>query len=101
MKCVGATGDTFTFRNKYEGRFLLFIMPTDCVFMRFVAMVLPAQTHLKQISLSLGVQEQSFYAVCLFTKFIIFIVFLEGHLARGERRNTLTSAFCFVVKAHE
>lgn len=77
MKCVGATGDTFTFRNKYEGRFfLLFIMRTDCIFMRFVAMVLPARMHLKQISLSLGVQERSFYAVCLLTKFI-FIVFLE------------------------
>lgn len=75
MKCVGATGDTFTFRNKYEGRFFLFIMRTDCVFMRFVAMVLPARMHLKQISLSLGMQERSFYAVCLFTKFIILLSF--------------------------
>lgn len=56
--------------------FLNFIMQTDCIFMRFVAMALPARMHLKQISLSLGVQERSFYAVCLCTKFIIFFVFL-------------------------
>lgn len=57
--------------------FFIIIMQTDWVFMRFVAMALPAWMHLKQISLSLGVQERSFYVVCLFTMFIFYFVFLE------------------------